>query len=63
MYFINYIYYFMFIIYMPIIFKFPEIIQRPVQDKPLYIMIRSIKRNCLPLLIQGNKTCGSCGHK
>jgi len=53
----------MFIIYMPIIFKFPEIIQRPVQDKPLYIMIRSIKRNCLPLLIQGNKTCGSCGHK
>jgi len=48
---------------MPLIFKFPEITQTPVQNTSIYIMVRHIKKNCLPLLIQGNKTCGSCGNK
>lgn len=28
-----------------------------------YRLVKSSQRKCLPLIIQGNKTCGSCGGK
>lgn len=28
-----------------------------------YRLINRTQRKCLPLIIQGNKTCGSCGGK
>lgn len=28
-----------------------------------YRLVKRSQRKCLPLIIQGNKTCGSCGGK